>query len=437
MRNATRDRFAGAPWRFVRGADSLPCADMACQPIHRTRLDAARRRVSWCLAIAVGCGSALAQSDATTLGTRESDPLAWIGAHEVKFTAVAGPAGAELRAGPDANYTVVKRAAPGEPLLVVGDRNEHLAVLVPAGYRAFVNREFVALGEDGRGSIKGDAVNLRPKPSLEADYPIGRLESGRELEVIGAANAEETWLEVMAPGDIPLWVPDSEVEIVGDLTESSFVAKVAAAREARHADWVAHSPDARMAAAQRAHDEELTASLDGIERDIANERERGADADFTTIRAALAIVVAESGTESLRARAQGLLANLDDDERRVARERAMRAEALRLKEELEAERQRLIEAERRAVEDAKNTVGPRIAVGDRTTVLAFLRKKGDGTRTVYSLERGTTVVTRIASSNGRYRLEDFVGMQIEVTGRYVIGGATPTLEAERIVIQRR
>lgn len=386
--------------------------------------------------IAMG-GAASAQSDATRLSPREGDPLSWVGSHEVLFTTVAGPGGAELRAGPDANYTVVKRAAPGEPLLVVGDRNEHLAVLVPSGYRAFVSREFVALGADGRGIIKGEAVNLRPKPSLDADYPIGRLESGRELEIIGPANSEETWLEVMAPGDIPLWVPDSVVEIVGDLADPAFLAKVQASREARHADWIAHSPDARMAAAQLAHDQELRENLDGLERELAAERERGADADFTTLRAALSVVVADAGAEALRARAQGMLADIDADERRVARERAMRAEAERLKEELEQEKRRLAEAERRAAQDAENTVGPRVAVGDKNTILAFLRKKGDGTKTVYSLERGNTLVTRVASSNGRYRLEDFVGMQVEVTGRYVTGGTTPTLEIERLVVQRR
>lgn len=379
----------------------------------------------------------IAQSDATVVEPKDGNPLSWTGNHEVQLTLVAGPAGAALHSGPDPTYTVVKRAVPGEPLLVVGERNDFFAVLVPAGYHAFVNREYVALDPDGTGSIRGDAVNLRPKPSLEADYPIGRLESGRDLEVIGAADAEEKWLEIMAPGDIPLWVPYGEVEIIGDLSDATYLAKVATARQARHDDWIASSPDARLATAQRVHDDQLRERLDAIDRDLLAERERGADADFTALRAQLAAIITEASSDGLRTQAEARLADIDGDERRVVRERAMRAEAERLQSELEMEKQRLADAQRKAAEDAKNTVGPRVAVGDQTSMIAFLRKKGDGSKVVYSLERGNTVLTRVTSSNGRYRLEDFVGMQIEITGRYIGGGVPPTLEVERLVIQKR
>jgi hypothetical protein len=400
------------------------------------RMNQSRVNVFTTLTIALATNLALAQGDATALRAGESDPMGWIGSHQIAFTAVASENGAALISGPDPSYPVLKRLAANEPLLCVGNRNDHLAVLVPEGYRAYVKREFVSVGDDGTGTILGDSVNLRSRPGVEGDYPIGRLESGRRLEVIGPADAEEAWLEVMAPGDMPLWVSDEDVLIEGDLTPE-FRARVGAARARRHAEWVANSIGAKEAATRRARDEELRGRLDAVDERIRDERERGADADFTAIRSDLTAIASEATNDELRGRANSRLADLDTDEKRVAREREMRAEAERLRRELELEKQRLADAQRAAAEDSRNTVIPKVSVGDRDTISAFLRRKGEGANSVYTLERGNSVVARLICSSNRYRLDDFVGVQIEVTGRYSGGGTAPTLDAERLVVRKR
>ncbi len=413
---------------------------MKPEPIVFSRL--ASTRTTWALSLSffAFCGIAAAQSpatldDTTSLKGGEQDPLRWTAGHEVQFTGRARSGGADLRSGPDPAYPVMKHLAGGEPLLAVDSRKEFIAVLVPDGFHAYVKREYVALNEDGTGVIKGASVNLRSRPSTENDYPICSLPSSTTLWVIGPADKDDAWLEVVAP-DVPIWISDSDLDLGGDLTDPAFRAEVTRARERRHADWTAHSVGAKEAAAKRSQERQLAGKLKGIEAALKQERDKGADANFAAIRADLASVLEEAGSGETRDTAAGLLADVESDERRAAQTREIARESERLKNELAAEKQRLQEAQRRSVEEAKNQVGPRVAVGDMAQISGFLRKRGDGKGASYALEKGAITSAYVRCESGRYRLDDFVGWQIEIQGRYVEGGPTPVIEASRLTILR-
>lgn len=114
----------------------------------------------------------------------------------------------------------------------------------------------------------------------------------------------------------------------------------------------------------------------------------------------------------------------------------MREQAERLKRELETEKQRLADVNRKAAEDAaKYSVGPKRAIGDKETLTGFLRARGDGK--TFAIERGNSIAVLVRSTDDRYRLADFVGRQVEISGNYVVGGNPPTLEVTRLMIFRR
>jgi hypothetical protein len=374
-------------------------------------------------------------SDVTTVAAADRDALAEFGTREILFVARAASGNVELRAGPDPAYSAVRVAAPEEPMLVVGDRKQYLEVLLPRGFRAFVSHSYVDLAGDGTGTINAAGVNVRAKPSTAGDYPIGQLGEGQKVLVIGTAGPSREWVEIVAPLDVPLWFPDDAVTIGGGLDDAATRDAVLGALENRRQDYVDNSAEARISAAQRALEAELEQRLVAARQRLDDERALGSTSQVAVLRTEFEAIRDQTVDGARRGSAEAALRDVELLERLVATE----AEKQRLRDEMEAERKRLAAAALAAKEAAvvERYGAPLPPPGASATISGFLRLRGDDPRHPVALERGSTVAAWLQCTAGRYRMHDFAGLQVEVTGRLVGSGEPPTLEVERITIIRR
>lgn len=107
-----------------------------------------------------------------------------------------------LRAGFNENYLKLKRLEPGEKVVVLGEQAGWYQVLVPSTFTGWVSRQFIQLEEDGHGAISGNRVSLRPSASTK-HLPVGYVNTGDKLWVV---DAQEEWVQVVAPSQMPAWV---------------------------------------------------------------------------------------------------------------------------------------------------------------------------------------------------------------------------------------
>jgi len=375
--------------------------------------------------------------DVTSVQVAEADPLAWIGAHEVSFVARVRDEHAELRSGPDPNHRVVRRVSGGTLLLVVGDGGRgYLRVLVPSGYRAFIHGRYVDFDQQGLGTVNADRVNVRSIPSSVGDYPIGQVSRGRSLMVWGPAGSE--WLEVTAPGDLPLWITGGSINLVGDLDEALAV-EVAEARAARLAEWETRTEEARTRSEERHAVTDAMSRLAELRAAVLTEQSRGGEADFTATSTALA-AIRESVTD------EAVLRAVDAQQREI--------DALQRAADLERERRELarqLDAERERLEQVKKEARVRrfresssidekafsaLRVGDEVEWVGFLRVRPDDDEHPVALEQGTRLVGWLTCSTGRLRLADFGGRQVAVMGRVTRLGSAPKVDVVRLEILR-
>lgn len=395
------------------------------------------------LAASAPVAAAQDDSDATGLAASAVDPFGWMGENEVEFVGRAARDGVDLRSGPDPHYKVVRTVPSGTPLVVVARASSRLGVLVPSGYNAFVHGRYVEVDASGIGRVTTSRVNVRSVPSSREDYPIGQLDAGETLWVWGPAEGAEQWLEVTAPADLPLWVDADAVEPIGALEDAGVAEALTAALAERQRAFDERTEEAAAAARARREAEAArqawAARVEEWRTRLEEERTRGADADYTPLRAEIlalestapapALVEGEGPPEALAS----LTARLEAYE--LERDRVLENRALLAR--IEEEKQRLAE-EREALLAALERVDtvPKVQVGTDGEWSGFVRIRpfpGDSGIKAYALEHGTDVAAWITSPDGRYRLGDYTGRTMRVRGRIVAQeGARPVVEISRL-----
>jgi uncharacterized protein YraI len=124
-----------------------------------------------------------------------------------------------LRAGPGEAYQEVVRLEKGARVVVLGVHPNDptwLQVEVPQGYEAWVFGEFLAKGEDGTGTVTGDRVLIRPRPSTRYHQLAGVLRKGDTVRVVGEEKAADgVWYRVVVPRSVPLYAHGDYLKNVG------------------------------------------------------------------------------------------------------------------------------------------------------------------------------------------------------------------------------
>lgn len=124
-----------------------------------------------------------------------------------------------LRAGPGEAYQEVVRLEKGAKVIVLGVHPNDpawLQVEVPQGYEAWVFGQFVTKGEDGMGTIAGDRVLIRPRPSTRYHQLAGVFRKGDAVRIVGEEKAPDgLWYRVVVPRSVPLYAHGDYLKNVG------------------------------------------------------------------------------------------------------------------------------------------------------------------------------------------------------------------------------
>jgi len=374
-------------------------------------------------------------ADATGLESDAVDPLGWVGAHEIEFVAKVARDGIDLRSGPDPHYRSVLQVDRTTPLVVVARTNDHLAVLVPSGYPAFVHGRYVEVDELGIGRITTSRVNLRSAPSSQGDYPIGQVDAGAEVWVWGPAEENEKWLRVTAPTSLPLWVAAADVAPAGAIDDEAVLAGITAALDVRRRAFEERTAEARAVVAAR-HEAEAArvatlASADELLNSLEEVRRRGAEADFAAARERVTALEDTDDVELTDALAT-VMQRIETYEMERDRERERLALLARIEEQkdrLEAERLELLAA----LEDVGTEKAAAVGTVGEWAGFVRIRPFGGKAMKAFAIEKGTAVAAWVTSPDGRYRLSDYAGRSMKIHGRVVAQeGERPIVEITRL-----
>jgi SH3-like domain-containing protein len=108
-----------------------------------------------------------------------------------------------LRNGPGTNFTALHVVKMGEKLQVVGEKLGWLEVIMPARVPCWISAKLVERKEGGKGTVKGNKVNVRSSTSNTGNNIIGQLSADNEVSIIGE---EEGWLKIVPPESLRGWV---------------------------------------------------------------------------------------------------------------------------------------------------------------------------------------------------------------------------------------
>ncbi|MGQ0615336.1 MAG: SH3 domain-containing protein [Planctomycetaceae bacterium] len=133
----------------------------------------------------------------------------WSVAEEGAYAAEVTATQLRLRAGAGEAYQEVVRLEKGAKVIVQGIHANDptwLQIEVPQGYQAWVFGQFVAKGPDGAGTVTGDRVLLRPRPSTRYHQLAGLFHKGDALKIVGEEkNDEGLWYRVVVPRSVLLY----------------------------------------------------------------------------------------------------------------------------------------------------------------------------------------------------------------------------------------
>ena len=406
------------------------------------------------MTFAGGVAATAQEADVTRVGIDDRDPLAWIGDREVRFVARAREGGAILRSGPNDNYHKVRVVPEGSLVLVVGDLPpQHLEVLVPTGYRAYIHERYVDVADDHVGRVNSSRVNLRAIPTSRDNIPITSLDQGVELLVWEAAEGSPGWVSVTPTGAVPLWTSDDQVELVGDLT-GALVDQVVDERRGLRESFEAMHVEAALAAERERTIERIPELVLEARQILEQQRERGASADYVPARK----LMEEARALQPRGPELALVESLDEEIRTAERDKVtiMQREQVVARQKEESRRvttsppnasapkssttpnARITELTTRPwtpppVVAADDKVAlPKHAVGDVKSFRGFLRHRPSDTANPLAIETGDRVVAYVHCPSGRYKLRDFVGLQVAVKGRVDSVLPTPKVDVQRL-----
>jgi hypothetical protein len=344
-----------------------------------------------------------------------------------------GANGAKVRNIYDAQGLVVLEAKAGEVLAVYSERTDWLEVEAPSGFAVWVFGEYLApASEGGVLQVTGEGVLMRPQPSSSSDsLPLRqRLGRGEKLRLIGRRDLSkpmaEDWVNVWSPPRARAWVKSSETTPLEAGVDGAklWAEAVASARPLASAPLV----DASATTPSNGSDVQVvrTAMEEG-ERLLSAARaadQAGGTPDYAAARASFekAAELAGSGPSADLAKQRVKLCSTYEEAWRLTAElkqhEATQADALRRREEA------LRAAERRGVFDGRFDARGWV---ERVVV------KGEQ-QPIYLLRFGGASSAELVCTSGRLRIEDFLDVEIGVSGRELRGaivGPTAALSRPR------
>ena len=141
-----------------------------------------------------------------------------------------------LRAGPSTNYESLDKLQKETKVKILTQRYDWYKIALPKTTSCFINVKFLKRTHAKKGTITGNRVNLRAKPSENASI-IGKINTGYIVTVI---KAHPEWYEITGVDNVAFgWLhkkfvkrcaPDPEV-IVAPLNTEENTIKVAAKEE--------------------------------------------------------------------------------------------------------------------------------------------------------------------------------------------------------------
>lgn len=344
-----------------------------------------------------------------------------------------GANGAKLRNIYDAQGLVVLEGKADEVLAVYSERGEWLEVEAPSGFSVWVFGEYLAPSADaGVLQVTGEGVLMRPLPASTADaLPLRqRLGRGEKLRLIGRRDPSkpmaEDWVNVWSPPRARAWVAAAETAPLATGVDGAklWAEAVAKARPLPSAPVVDASATTTGAAGDA---KAVRTAMEEGERLLAAARQAeqsGGTPDYAAARTQFEQAVQLSGGGPSAELAQQRVKLCSSYETawnltlELKQHEAARADAVRRREDA------LARAEKRGVFDGRFDARGWV---ERVTV------KGEQ-QPIYLLRFGGAASAELVCTSGRLSLDDFLDVEIGVTGRELrsaIVGPTAALSRPR------
>ncbi len=366
------------------------------------------------------------------------EPL-WYGRvikEEARVRNLADPRGDELAA-----------PAVGSLVAVYRERAEWLEVEIPGGYAVWVFGKYLTpTDQKDVFEVVRNGVNLRPKPKNDVtNFPLpqrlhanDRVLSIRVLDE--GADLDKTWVRVWSPRGVRAWMRSSEVEALKTGEDGATLwrhaekelfkveARVAPTPKLKRGGDATESPATTNNADPAAEANALAKAKEELAR--GRGLMEGDAPDLAESRVALEAVIALAPKDIVASEARLEIERLN-----------FLVEKDRLRQELEAERERLAEEARQRqaqVREASKRKDP--LGGVFVTRGALVRRVESDGSAHYFVSWGGELAAEVYSVSGRYALDDYVGFEIGVHGdlRPAAGGGMPQVDIGRLeVVARR
>lgn len=117
----------------------------------------------------------------------------------------------ELRAAPDFQATSLATLKAGISIRVIKPGKQWSQVVVARSYPVWVYETFLHDNDDGTGRIKGDRVNIRPRPSTNEllSPALGQLNDNDSVTIV---LKRSPWIQVIPARVLPAWVASIDIE---------------------------------------------------------------------------------------------------------------------------------------------------------------------------------------------------------------------------------
>lgn len=117
----------------------------------------------------------------------------------------------ELRAAPDLQSTSLATLKAGISIRVIEPGEQWSQVVVARSYPVWVYETFLKDNGNGTGTIKGDNVNIRPRPSTDKllSPALGQLNNNDSVSIV---LKRSPWVQIIPAQVLPAWVASKDIE---------------------------------------------------------------------------------------------------------------------------------------------------------------------------------------------------------------------------------
>ena len=117
----------------------------------------------------------------------------------------------ELRAAPSAESTSLATLKAGISVRVIKPGKQWSQVVVARSYPVWVYETFLQDTGNGTGTIKGDNVNIRPRPSTDKSLSpaLGQLNNNDSVSIV---LKRSPWIQIIPAQVLPAWVASKDIE---------------------------------------------------------------------------------------------------------------------------------------------------------------------------------------------------------------------------------